>query len=349
MASIVSKGRPSLHILLNKLTEEAQILKRITGGFPPSVDVNEIWKDIWLEETHHSTALEGNTLTPLELYRLVEQDRVTGNKEMRYYLEVQGYAQAAKWVYEQAVESAKNGYFAITGAHISEIHRQLMGLVWGAYPPVTGDQPRQIRRGLTPIIRGAALRLPPSGDVPNLLDSLLKEINAGPLTMHPVEWVTRVHAEFEKIHPFADGNGRTGRLFMSYMLILYGFPPAIIYKSQRSRYLRALERAQGKNPDYSMLMELVARAVRENLNKLLLPHISEKEDLLPLSALAEGTAYNSNYLRALVQKGKLKAIKEGSLWLSSKKWLDEYLSSRDIRGRNVKNKEMGKRDAGQGS
>lgn len=325
-------GRPSLQILLNKLSEEARILKR-TGGLPSSIEASEIWKDIWLEETHHSTALEGNTLTPRELYRLVEQDRVTGNKEMRYYLEIQGYAQAAKWVYEQAVESAGRKDFKITNAHTSEIHRQLMGLVWGAYPPVSGDRPGQERRGPTPVIRGSSLRLPPSGDVPGLLDKLLTEINAGPLALHPVDWVSRIHAEFEKIHPFADGNGRTGRLLMSYMLILYGLPPAIIYKSQRSRYLRALERAQGNNPDYSMLTELVARAVRENLNKLLLPHISEKEDLLPLSALAEGTPYKSNYLRTLAQRGKLKAIKDGSLWLSSKDWLNEYLNSKDARGR----------------
>jgi Fic family protein len=142
-----------------------------------------------------------------------------------------------------------------------------------------------------------------------------------------------IHAEFEKIHPFADGNGWTGRLLMSYMLILYGLPPAIIFKNQSSRYLRALERVQGNNPDYSMLTELVARAVRENLNKLLLPHISEKEDLLPLSALTEGTPYRSNYLRTLAQRGKLKAIKDGSLWLSGKDWLNEYLNSKDARGR----------------
>lgn len=328
----MNSGRPSLKILLNKLTEEVRILKR-TGGLPSNIEASEIWKDIWLEETHHSTALEGNTLTPKELYRLVEQDRVTGNKEMRHYLEVQGYAKAAKWVYEQAVELAKRRDYKITNAHFSEIHRQLMGLVWGAYPPVSGDRPGQVRRGPAPIIRGSSLRLPPSGDVPVLLDSLLEEINAGPLTLHLVEWVSRIQAEFEKIHPFVDGNGRTGRLLMSYILILYGLPPAIILKSQRSRYLRALERAQGKDPDYSMLTELVARAVRENLNKLLLPHISEKEDLLPLSALAEGTPYNSNYLRTLAQRGKLKAIKDGSLWLSSKDWLNEYLGSRDSRGR----------------
>lgn len=326
------KGRPNLKVLLDKLKEEVLVLKR-HGGLPSSIEADELWKDIWLEETHHSTALEGNTLNSREIYNLVEQERVTGNKEMRHYLEVQGYSQAARWVYEQGVESSKNKDFVITIQHIRHIHNLLMGLVWNAYPPVSGDKPGQIRTGPIPKIRGASIKLPTSAEVPGLLEALLDDINLWPKEVHPIEISAMAHARFEAIHPFNDGNGRTGRLLMSYMLILKGYPPAIILKSQRPKYLRALEKAQSNNHDYTMLVELIARSVRDNLNRLMLPHIVGNVGLLPLTALAEGTVYKSSYLRRLAQEGKLKAIKEGTLWLSSKKWLQDYINSRSSRGR----------------
>ena len=49
------------------------------------------------------------------------------------------------------------------------------------------------------------------------------------------------HAKFENIHPFADGNGRTGRLAMNYLLVLHGHPPVIIHEEDRKEYYDALE------------------------------------------------------------------------------------------------------------
>src|SRR5688500_11125403 len=73
------------------------------GGLPLPAESEEIWRGIWHEETHHSTALEGNTLILRQVELLLEEGRAVGDKELREYLEVQGYAQAANWVYAQAV------------------------------------------------------------------------------------------------------------------------------------------------------------------------------------------------------------------------------------------------------
>ncbi|MHB1167498.1 MAG: Fic family protein, partial [Carboxydocellales bacterium] len=163
--------------------------------------------------------MEGNTLNSKEIFKLVEQATVTGNKEMRHYLEVQGYSLAARWVYEQAVEASKEPDYSLTKQHISHIHQLLMSLVWGAYPPVSGDKPGQFRTGPTPKIRGSSLKLPVSSLVPTLLKDFLVEINAGPGSTSVIEWASIIHAQFEAIHPFIDGNGRTGRLLMNFLLI----------------------------------------------------------------------------------------------------------------------------------
>ena len=65
---------------------------------------------------------------------------------------------------------------------------------------------------------------------------------------HPVVHAAIHHAWFERIHPFTDGNGRVGRLLLDFMLLQRGYPPAVIPKAQRPRYLRALELADDGNP-----------------------------------------------------------------------------------------------------
>lgn len=330
----MGRGRPALEQILEVLSREVDIFQRECGGFPPSPKADRIWHNIWLEETHHSTALEGNTLTPGEVYRLVEEGVVTGSKELRHYLEVQGYAGAAAWVYEEATARRRQGSKEFTLAHVQHIHRMLMGPVWESYPPVSGDHAGAWRR-MAVRIAGARVRPAAWTDVPALMGQWVENVRLGPGNVHPVEWAAVRHAEFEAVHPFLDGNGRAGRLAMNYLLMLYGYPPAIIQKAQRPRYLRALERAQASG-ETRALAELVARSVRDNLNRLLLPKLVGQVDLVPLSALAAGTPYNPAYLRRLAEEGRLRAVREGGLWLSCHEWLNAYVESRSPRGRRRK-------------
>lgn len=336
----MAAGRPLLHQILQRLTETNEILRSQIGGLPPSLRASAIWRDIWLEETHHSTALEGNTLTPRELYELIEHGTATGAKDLIYYLEVQGYAKAADWVYSQAVADSlanERPWVAFTMNHVRQIHAELIGITWSVRPPVGAGVPGEWRRGTVSIF-GSPVKPPPPALVPSQMDAWLQEVRTGPQAdEHPVAWAARLHADFESIHPFSDGNGRAGRLIMNYLLLLTGYPPAIIYKGQRSRYIRALQRAQ-THEDYRGLTELVARAVLDNLNRLLLPRLAESDTYLPLSALAEGTPYSATYLRKLADLGKLQALKQGGHWVSAKRHLDEYVASKSVRGRRPKNR-----------
>ena len=134
---------------------------------------------------------------------------------------------------------------------------------------------------------------------------------------------------------------------MNYLLLLNGYPPAIIYKNQRSRHLAALQRAQVYK-DYRGLVELVARAVLDNLNRLLLPHLADKETWVPLSALAEGTPYTPDYLRKLADQGKLEAVKRSAQWLSTRKALEAYMMTKSSRGRKLSERKKDQPEGGQG-
>jgi Fic family protein len=75
--------------------------------------------------------------------------------------------------------------------------------------------------------------------------------------------IAELHARYLRIHPFLDGNGPIGRLVLDLILVRLGYPPAIISRSNRPRYLRALRRADAGDP--AELEELLARAVLDDL------------------------------------------------------------------------------------
>jgi hypothetical protein len=143
------------------------------------------------------------------------------------------------------------------------------------------------------------------------------------------EALARVHARFEQIHPFLDGNGRTGRLVLNLLLVRLGYPPAIVFKGDRRRYLAALGNAdQG---DHGPLAELLARAILDNLHKFVVPAIAGPSRLVPLPALAS-ERISANALRVAATRGRLNASKAADgTWRSTRAWVDEYLAERYAR------------------
>src|SRR5215218_2365336 len=101
---MVNRGRPSRVSVYARLEAALAELNQRFGGLPSPQEAQSIWADIWHQEAHHSTALEGNTLVLREVQALLDQGRAVGAKQLKEYNEVQGYADAAQWVYGQALE-----------------------------------------------------------------------------------------------------------------------------------------------------------------------------------------------------------------------------------------------------
>jgi hypothetical protein len=149
------------------------------------------------------------------------------------------------------------------------------------------------------------------------------------------ERLAGTHAEFERIHPFLDGNGRVGRLLMNLMLVRLGYPPAVIYARERAKYLDALGRAD--DGDAAPLGELIARAVLNNLVRLVYPAIAGDVKLIPLEALT-AKDLSARALRQAASRGRLRAVQgQDRVWRSTKRWVADYRSSKyqTLRGRGA--------------
>jgi fido (protein-threonine AMPylation protein) len=325
------RGRPSRADVYGRLRAQIGELRERLGGLPSPIEAQDIWRGIWLEEAHHSTAIEGNTLVLKQVEVLLAEGRAVGNKELSEYLEVRGYANAADWVYGRAIEPGTwSDGGLITLAEIRHVHNLAMTPVWDVAP-----HPRASDREGPGSFREHDIEAFPGGMQPPLwpeVAALMRDWVTDGRSVGKVDDTTLIerlaelHARFEQIHPFLDGNGRAGRLILNLILVRLGYPPAIIYKGDRARYLAALRRADGGDP--GPLGVFVARADLDNIYKFVVPAIAGPARLVPLPALAT-EVLSANALRVAATRGRLKAAKAADgTWRSSRAWVDEYQSTR---------------------
>jgi hypothetical protein len=325
------RGRPPREAVYERLRVQIGELRERLGGLPLPEEAEGIWRGIWHEEAHHSTAIEGNTLVLKQVEQLLEEGRAVGNKELSEYLEVRGYADAAAWVYGQGIDpNGWSGGRLITLSEVREVHSLAMTPVWevAPHPQATArERPGSFREhDIEPFPGG--MRPSDWTQVPVLIRDWIADAQAlrKTGTDEIPEALAKLHARFEQVHPFLDGNGRAGRLILNLLLVRLGFPPAIIYKGNRARYLAALRRAD--QADFGPLGEFLARAILDNLHKFVVPAIAGPARLVPLPALATETL-SANALRVAATRGRLKAAKAADgTWRSSTAWVEEYEASR---------------------
>ena len=334
----MARGRVSRKTVYRRLDAQLADLHSRLGGLPSPKESEYIWSDIWHLEAHHSTALEGNTLVLREVESLLERGRAVGSKPLKEYMEVKGYGDAATWVYSEAMGATdRESGQLLTVQEVRHIHHLAMTPVWlmAPHPEATDTEgPGNFRQhDIHPFDAGMT---PPSWpSVPAEVDAWVDRAIGLPIQIASgvvlPEALAELHNGFERVHPFIDGNGRTGRLVLNLVLVRLGYPPVVILKTQRERYLKAMQRAD--DGEYGPLGEILARAMIDNLNRFIVPGVAGPAKLVPLASLVD-QEMSVVALRAAAVRGRLEAQQRSDgQWLSTRKAVEKYKKSRDRRGR----------------
>jgi len=193
--------------------------------------------------TYHSTAIEGSTLTEGQVYNLLDLDIPAKNKPFAEQQMVVDHQKALIFTLNKAKEKG-----LITETLIKEIGALLVKNTGSTYNTTLGtfDSTKGDYRLLN--VFAGARRFPDSSKVPTLMKTLVSEINAkmskAQTFSQKCELAFELHYRFVSIHPFADGNGRTTRLLMNYVLTRFDLPIFYVFKNSRIPYIQALERAR---------------------------------------------------------------------------------------------------------
>lgn len=204
-----------------------------------------------IEYTHNSTAIEGNTLSLMETKVLLEDGISIGGKALREIYEVVNHRKAFRYVKECIGQ-----VMPLDEKIVKDIHALLMEniQIGGGY------------RDVQVYISGAQHMPPPPSQMYRQVKDFYADLSWKRKELNQVELAAWTHAEFVKIHPFTDGNGRTSRLIMNYQLMAEGFPAISIAKEDRLEYFKTLDvyAVEGKLQPFA---DLVAGLVDRQLER----------------------------------------------------------------------------------
>lgn len=186
----------------------------------------QILDNFIIDFTYNTTSIEGNTIELKEVQNLFEEGLTPKNKTLREIYDLQN----TKSVFEN-LNLKKN----ISEKLIIEIHTNLVKDI----DKRTGFRTKNV------LVKGGGFSSTPWQFIQSDINELIKWYKKNK-KLHPLILASLFHHKFEKIHPFFDGNGRTGRMLMNFILLKNDYPPIIIRKKFRSEYLDSLKKADEK-------------------------------------------------------------------------------------------------------
>lgn len=245
------------------LTEAKQIaLKRKTSTQAIAKNQDQL-NALTLHLTYHTNTIEGSTMTLSDVEEVLFEHKVLANRTAIEQAEARNHQATLYWLLEELTDKKKD--FVIDEQLILGIHLRLMnGIMSGAGQYCT----HSVR------IMGTTVPLVNWQKIPEQIAQLVRDI--AKLSDDIIADIAKTHATFEQIHPFADGNGRTGRLIMLAQALQAGLLPPLVVKERKYAYYKYLEQAQTKQ-DYQPLEFFVTQSMQftselfKNKHECLLP------------------------------------------------------------------------------
>lgn len=240
------RSKESILLRIDKKKKELDGRKPLTDG-----EVARLNEEFIVEYTYNSNAIEGNTLTLRET-DLVLRGLTIDQKPLKDHMEAVGHKEAFEYVSELVKDNVP-----ISENVIKQIHFLVLA---------DKKDDRGVYRRVPVRIMGAQHEHVQPYLIEPKMEQLLRDFKES--SEHIVTKLARFHIEFEGIHPFIDGNGRTGRLLVNLVLMKAGYPPIDIKFTDRITYYNAFDEYHVKH-NLSAMETLFARYVEARLDKYL--------------------------------------------------------------------------------
>ncbi len=240
------KSKESVLAQIDRKKLELDRCRPLTEG-----EVERLNEEFVVEYTYNSNAIEGNTLTLRET-DLVLRGLTIDRKPLKDHMEAVGHKEAFEFVRELVSDNVP-----ISEQVIKQIHYLVLA---------DKKDDRGVYRRVPVRIMGAQHEPTQPYLIQEKMEQLLRDFANS--SEHTVTKLARFHIEFEGIHPFIDGNGRTGRLLVNLELMKSGFPPIDIKFTDRMAYYNAFDEYYVKH-DLSAMEKLFAGYVNTRLDKYL--------------------------------------------------------------------------------
>lgn len=206
-----------------KKVERMRVLYKRIMGKVKGKDREDLWKRFVANFTYDSNAIEGNSLTLKDVTMLLFEKEMPEGKDLREIYETRNSKEALDRILEKRYRVSQEDIIALHRVVVRDIDER------------TGY------KKLPNVILSRDVETTPPEKVEEEMNKLIEFYEQNKGGLHPVQLVSKFHGRFEKIHPFADGNGRVGRFLALIQFLDQGYPPPIIRKSQRRSYFNALQ------------------------------------------------------------------------------------------------------------
>lgn len=222
-----------------------------------SLQLQKMMEYFHTEYTYESNQIEGNTLDMQETHLVVNEGITIGGKTMREHLEAVNHQEAIGFIIDLVARKID-----FTESTLKQIHQLILK---GIDPKGAG-----VYRNVQVRISGSKHLPPEAFLLSGLMDDYFRFYQLHKNNLHPVILAAEMHERLVSIHPFIDGNGRTSRLVMNFILLQHGYPIVSLKGdlTNRQRYYKALEAVQinHQNADfYQLIIERTEDALKRHL------------------------------------------------------------------------------------
>lgn len=246
--------------------------------------LNKINYKFRLDWNYYSNRMEGNTLTIEETKSVMIGNINVRNKPIKDVMEMKGHDEAI-----QTILKMGKGELNISESRIKELHNAIMHEDTPSEKEKIGKWKTQNNHIYN--YKDEKFDFADLSEVPDRMHELINWLNAEKDkinhhkkdAIHPVQLAFEFHLKYLTIHPFYDGNGRTGRILTNLILISYGYPPVYIKENDKKVYYRTLADVQAYGADPFLLYDIMADYLVRSLNIVIDAlegrEIEEPEDL----------------------------------------------------------------------